>query len=243
MMNLYFYHTDPDSLLWGDVRLQIDDILRDELMNTPNAAKNPKFIKAAIKSNNISMLLGHGGNDKNLRKLVIQSTEEDQLMYIRTLISFARGYQDTASWIKFDRFVELEPVLLQSNMFDIMIDYATFLIKGRWGEEGERIIAQSDKAANYAMTVVKKRWKEGEPYLANNAKQALDYTRFVTHKRFPKAEPTIKKALQKMADDYNTTIYDLVYKSDEDFIYQNNLLNSILLYIYEYPESEDVIVP
>jgi len=239
-MNLYYYHKKPDSLLWGDKRLLVPEILRDELSNVPNAAKNPKYQKAALKANSVNMLVSHGAGDTPLiRNLVLQSDEDDQIMYLRTMISHGRGYAAYESAPKFERFPELEPLLY--NDPELAFDYAKIIVRGRFIEAEPYIMKDPTYAYHYAADVIKDEWPEAEPYIVKDTPSALNYSSYLSRRRLPEAELSFKKEVEKIARDNNMTVHELMLDPAENFKY-HNIARRIDSYMNKYPESEDVIL-
>ena len=72
-----------------------------------------------------------------------------------------------------------------------VINYAEYVIKGRW-PLGEKVIATNPHAASqYAIRVIKGRWPEAEKAIATNPHAASQYAEYVIKGRWPEAEPVI----------------------------------------------------
>ncbi len=94
---------------------------------------------------------------------------------------------------KYNRSPELEPAILKD--LQAIIDYSTYIIKGRWKEAEPIIIKDPFSAWLYSNNIIKGRWPEAENTIKKHPQAAWLYSQVILKHRWLEAENTIKKQL------------------------------------------------
>ena len=71
------------------------------------------------------------------------------------------------------------------------VEYAVYVIKGRWPEAEASIATDPRAAVDYAMYVIKGRWPETEASIATDPRAAASYAINILNRRWPETEASI----------------------------------------------------
>jgi len=89
------------------------------------------------------------------------------------------------------RVTHIELEILTGKHLREAVQYADWVIRGRWPEAEPMILADPEAAARYADKVVRQAWQEAEPVIIQSAKAATLYASRVLRSRWLEAEPII----------------------------------------------------
>ena len=204
-MNLYEYHTNPETLYGYKDRFKIPLFAYKEAKRTGNWLEAEPYI---MKDPEYAYFYA-----RDIRK---KGRWPEAEPYIMKDPYSAYWY---ARYVIEGRFPEAEPYIMKDPEYAYM--YARDIRKkGRWSE-AEPAIATSHVVIRYANDVInddvthgfKKRWKEAEPYILRDAQKSALYA-IMLNTPWEEAEPIIRTSnywwgrYESMVEDSNHTSID-----------------------------------
>lgn len=92
------------------------------------------------------------------------------------------------------RVPSIEHEILFGKQCDDAVQYADWVIRGRWHDAEPMIMQDAEAAARYAETVLRQRWPEAEGVIIQSPRAATFYASRVLRDRWREAEPSICKS-------------------------------------------------
>ena len=117
--------------------------------------------------------------------------KENHPDYVKAVMQSPRHAIDYALYVIHGRWPEGEPYIMKDPRW--AFHYARSVIHGRWPEAEPYIMKDAIAAKSYAYCFINGRWLEAEPHIMKDPSGAADYAHYIIKGRWSEAEPTIMK--------------------------------------------------
>lgn len=197
-MNLFKYHTNPESLHGHDKRDTYKPLIKEKLAQLN--LHNPDSIQRALNKTEMKIIISDGDLSFDYAYLTKTRFPEGEPAILKSVDA---AYDYWSMILNPDAGKSVNGTMVTTSLAD------------RWPKAEKLFLTSAWHAANYAI-LIGERWPEAEPLIAKHPGASIPYVQNILKKKWPETEEYIAKDMWQTGR-YNMILKDLRY-GEEDFI-------------------------